>query len=258
VAGLLSAWRAWSEARTLKRRPIPDDLWRLSVARYPFVARLPAPDLDRLRKLATLFLASKEFSGGGGLEVTDEMAVAVATQACLPILELGIDCYDAFVGIVMHRSEVVVEREVIDDDGVVHVEEQSLSGEAMAGGPMMLTWDDVADAGQSADYAYNVVIHEFAHVLDMRNGAADGVPPLPSRQAHDRWATLMQDEYDEFCERVEDGSDTVLDPYGAEAIDEFFAVAVEAFFVASADMKIEHPALYAMFADYFRQDPANR
>ena len=257
MLGFLKSLRAWSDARTLRRRPIPDSLWALTVARYPFIARLGPDQLDKLRQQATLFLASKEFSGAGGLEITDDIAVAIAAQACIPILELGVDAYDSFVGIVVHPGEVMVERELMDEDGIVHVEEQTLSGEVMQGGPMMLAWADVDDAAESADWAYNVVIHEFAHVLDMRNGEPDGVPPLPTRALRDRWVTLINDEYDEFCERVEDGFDTVLDPYGATAIDEFFAVGVEAFFVASRAMKTEHPDLYALFAEYFRQDPAS-
>ncbi|CAN5402803.1 zinc-dependent peptidase [soil metagenome] len=256
MAGLMQSLRAWSNSRTLKRRPIPDQLWELTVIRYPFISRRSTEDLARLRELATLFLANKEFSGAHGLEVTDEMAVAIAAQACLAILHFDIDHYDSFVGIVLHRSEVVVEREVMDEDGVVHVEEQTLSGEVMEGGPMMLTWDDVVDAGVSADWAYNVVIHEFAHVLDLRDGVADGIPALPTREARNDWSALIESEYQAFCEAVDQGWDTVLDPYGAEATDEFFAVAVEAFFVASAAMKREHPRLHALFVDYFRQDPS--
>jgi Mlc titration factor MtfA (ptsG expression regulator) len=258
MAGLFKSLRAWSDARTLKRRPIPDELWAMTVARYPFISCLDAAPLERLRQHATLFLAGKEFSGAGGLEVTDAMAVAVAAQACLPVLELGIEAYDSFVGIVMHPSEVVVEREFMDEDGIVHVEEQTLSGEVMQGGPMMLAWEDVDVAGESADWGYNVVIHEFAHVLDMRNGRADGIPALPDRATHDRWEAVMTEAYEEFCERVEDGFDTVIDPYGATAVDEFFAVSAEAFFVAPGAMKIEQPQVYALLAEYFKQDPAKR
>jgi Mlc titration factor MtfA (ptsG expression regulator) len=258
IGRLLRAWRERTDARILERRAIPDPLWALTVARYPFISRRGEADIVRLRELSTLFLADKEFSGAGGLEVTDEMAVAVAAQACLPILNLGLDHYSSFVGIVMHRSEVVVRRESMDDDGIVHEEEQLLSGEVMEGGPMMLTWDDVEDAGTSAEWAYNVVIHEFAHVLDLRDGAADGVPALPTAAARRAWSELMAQEYETFCERVDDGVDTLLDPYGAEAIDEFFAVAAEAFFVAAEPMQQEHPALYGLFADYFKQDPASR
>ena len=129
-------------------------------------------------------------------------------------------------------------------------------GEAMEGGPVMLSWRDVSEAGESADWGYNVVVHEFAHVLDMGDGLADGIPPLSGPGERQRWQMVLSDEFDGFCARVDADEDTALDPYGAESPEEFFAVASEAFFVAPQDMRAEHPALYALLAGYYRQDPA--
>ena len=249
-------WRRRRAARTLLHRPIPDALWSLTLARYPFIARRSEADRQGLRELATLFLADKEFAGMQGLEVDDGMAVAIAAQACLPILRLGLAQYDAFKGIVVHPDIVVARREVMDEDGIVHYYDEELAGEAMEGGPVMLTWRDVADAGDSAEWGYNVVVHEFAHVLDMRDGAADGVPLLADRAARERWLAVLVPEWDEFSVRVAVGEDTLIDPYGADAIDEFFAVASELFFVDAATMRGEHPALYELLAGYYRQDPA--
>jgi MtfA peptidase len=103
---------------------------------------------------------------------------------------------------------------------------------------------------------YNVVIHEFAHVLDMRDGAADGVPPLRDRAARDHWVGVLSTEYDDFCERVDAGEDTLLDPYAAEAPEEFFAVACEAFFVVPREFLAEHPRMYGLLRGFFLQDPA--
>jgi len=203
-----------------------------------------------------LFLADKEFAGMQGLEVDDGMAVAIASQACLPILRLGLSHYDGFKGIVVHPDVVVARREVMDEDGVVHHYDEELSGEAMEGGPVMLSWRDVADAGDSAAWGYNVVIHEFAHVLDMRDGAADGVPLLPDRAARERWLAVLQPQWQAFRACVDAGEETLIDPYGAEAIDEFFAVASELFFVDGAAMRAEHPLLYDLLSGYYRQDPA--
>ncbi len=248
--------KRWRTARTLERRAIPDPLWRLTLARFPFLAWRSEEDVAQLRELSTLFLAAKEFTGAHGLEVDDAMAVAIAAQACLPVLKLGLDHYDGFVGIVVHADAVVAQREVMDDAGVVHHYEEELSGEAMQGGPVMLSWVDVDDAAASADVGYNVVIHEFVHVLDMRNGGADGMPALPDRAARDEWMQVMGDEYGAFCEHVDAGEDTLLDPYGAEAEEEFFAVASEAFFVAPRDFSAQHPRLYQLLRSYFQQDPA--
>lgn len=251
-------WRAlqgWREKRLAQRHAIPDELWALTLARYPFLARRSASDLSRLRQLSSLFLARKEFHGVG-LPVTDEMAVAIAAQACLPVLQLGLAGYDGFVGIVVQPDEVVALRSETDDDGVVHEFEEPLTGEAMVGGPVMLAWADVAAAGESADEGYNVVIHEFAHVLDMQDGLADGVPPLGSMAERAHWQTQLDAELVQLNDRLDRGELTALDPYGAEGPEELFAVAAEAFFVAPLMLRAEHPALYSMLAGYFRQDPA--
>ena len=252
----LTRLAAWRERRALARRAIPDGLWDLTLARLPFLARLDEADRAELRRLCSLFLDRKQFHAVGGLELTDDMALMIAAQACLPVLRLGLDYYAGFVGIVVHPDEVVAQRSVMDDDGIVHEYEENLTGEAMSGGPLMLAWADVEDAAESAELAYNVVIHEFAHVIDMVSGMADGVPPLPDAAARERWIETIDDAYDKFCERVDSGADTVVDPYGAEAVEEFFAVAVEAFFVAPAPFRRESPAMYALLAGYFRQDPA--
>jgi len=209
-----------------------------------------------LRRLSSLFLDRKEFSGAHGLVVTDDIAVAIAAQACLPVLRMGLDPYRGFVGVVVHPDEVVARREMTDDDGVVHAWDEVLSGEAMEGGPVMLSWHDVRSAGRSAAAGYNVVIHEFAHVLDLADGVADGMPVLPPEIPRAEWAGLLEREHAAFVQRVEAGAATALDPYGAESVDEFFAVASEAFFVAPRAMKEEHPALYGVFVRFYRQDPA--
>ena len=246
-------WRRWRRARTLERRAIPDELWQPTLARYPFLARRPAAKVAALREMATLFLGRKEFSGAGGLTVTDAMAVAIAAQACLPALELGLSWFDGFVGIVVHPDAVVARREHEDDDGVVHAWDEELSGEAMHGGPVMLAWRDVDEAGESAAEGYNVVIHEFAHVIDMRGRltAADADPA----SERGRWRRDLVAEYERFVRRVDRDEDTFLDPYGAEALEEFFAVSAEAFFVAADSLEREQPRLYRLLAEFFRQDP---
>lgn len=258
IARWWSRWRGTREERALQRRAIPDRLWRLTISRYPFLARLGDADRTELRRLSALFLDRKEFAGAQGFVVTDEVAVAVAAQACLPVLRLGLELYDSFVGIVIHPDEVVARREVMDADGVVHAYDEHLTGEAMDGGPMMLSWRHVAASGKTAEEGYNVVIHEFVHVIDMLDGAANGIPPIDERGARERWASLIATEYDAFCRRIDSDDATLLDPYGAEAVEEFFAVAAEAFFVVPVAMRAEHPALYAAFAGWFCQDPAAR
>jgi hypothetical protein len=257
MKALLRRWQARREARVLARRAIPDALWQLTLAHLPFLAQRSDADLAELRRLATLFLDQKEFTGMDGLVVDDAMAVCIAAQAVLPVLRFGLAPYGGFVGIVVHPDEVVARREVTDDHGVVHAYDEVLAGEAMDGGPVMLSWRDVADAGETAASGYNVVIHEFAHVLDMGDGAADGVPPLPSAQARRDWLAVLMPAYDRLGEQVVCGYDTLLDPYGAQGPEEFFAVASETFFVNPNELRAEHPDLYGLLARYFQQDPAS-
>ena len=249
---LLRGWSERRDARAVQRHAIPDPIWQLTLLRYPFLARRTAADVAELRRLSSLFLASKEFHGVGGFEVSDEVAVAVAAQACLPVLRLGLGWYDGFVGIVMHADEVVAQREVTDDDGIVHQYEETLAGEAMEGGPLMLAWAAMDTTEFEPDSVFNVVIHEFAHVIDMRDGLADGVPPLASGAMREQWIAVIDVEWARFCERVDAGEATLIDPYGAESIEEFFAVAVEAFFVAPEDLALEQPALSRLLADFFQ------
>lgn len=244
------------EARALARRPIPDGLWKRTLTRYPFLKRRSADDRAALRRLVSLFLDRKEFSSTGGVRLTDDVVVAIAAQACLPVLHLGLERYDGFVGIVVHADQVVARREQADDDGIVHEYDEVLAGEAMEGGPVMLSWRDVRGAGRTAADGYNVAIHEFAHVLDMADGVADGMPPLPADIARDEWLAVLGDEFAGFVARIEAAEDTALDPYAAQSPEEFFAVASEAFFVAPALLLAEHAALYALLRRYYRQDPA--
>lgn len=266
---LFDRWKAWKEQRALARRAIDDALWATTLQSHPFLAQRSEADLQALRRLSSLFLDRKEFTGVDGFVVTDKVAVAVAAQACLPILHLGLEMYDDFVGIVMHASEVRARRSVQDEAGLVHEYDEVLSGEAVEGGPVMLSWADVSgawrdhedadtateDRGDQPAWAYNVVIHEFAHVLDLRDGEADGVPLLPTAEQRRRWLVVMQEHYDHFRERVVCGHDTLLDPYGAQSIDEFFAVASEAFFVTPVAFRDEHASLHRIFVNYYRQDP---
>jgi hypothetical protein len=237
-------------------RAIPDALWQGTLARYPFLAQRDPADVQRLRDLAARFLAQKEFHGARGFVITDEVALAIAAQAVLPVLHLGLKWYDDFVGIVVHADEVVAKRTSVDETGVVHDWEEVISGEAMDRGPVMLSWKDVAGARESAHEGYNVVIHEFVHKIDMRDGAPDGCPPMPTKAARRAWLTVMQREYEAFREKAIiaerfGGEPTWLDPYGATGIDEFFAVASEAYFVAPARFREEHAALALLFDGFF-------
>ncbi|MCZ2291653.1 MAG: zinc-dependent peptidase [Burkholderiales bacterium] len=245
-------WRSRSEAAALRRRPIPDDLWKRTLVRYPFLRTAADPQGLALRRMTSLFLDRKEFTAVPPLRLTNDVVVAVAAQACLPVLQLGLHHYDGFVGIVLQPDQVVAHRQHLDEDGVLHEYDEVLSGEAVQGGPVMLSWRDVRGSGRSAAEGYNVVIHEFAHVLDMEDGLADGVPLLPPDIPRALWLQTLGAEYEAFAARVDAGEDTALDPYGAHAPEEFFAVASEALFVAPERLQAEHPAFHRLLARFYR------
>ena len=248
--------------------PIPEPAWRATLARYPFLADRPGTDLERLRRLAAEFLRDKEFHGAHGFVITDEVALAVAAQAVLPVLHLpgGLRWYDDFVGIVIHPSEAVARRKTVDETGVVHEYDEILAGEAMDRGPVMLSWQDVLAGSVTQDAGYNVVIHEFAHKIDMKSGEADGCPPLPAgfagtstaRDARLAWFAVLQPAYEDFRERTIvaerfGGQAPWLDAYGATSPGEFFAVACEAYFVNRAKLASEFAGLVALFDEFFRR-----
>jgi MtfA peptidase len=247
--------RDWRRRRILKRSELPEDIWHWTLERVPLAADLPPGARERLRKIVTLFLHEKSIEGAGGLEVDDGMRLLIAAQACLPILALGLDHYDGWVSVIVYPDEFVPHHEYTDEYGVVHTTHVPLTGEAWPEGPMILSWPDVEDSLADPDDGMNVVIHECAHKLDMLNGAANGMPPLHRDMDMLGWTRDWSRAYEAFCGELERGEDTLLDPYGAEAPAEFFAVASEAFFEIPALLDEEYPALYEQLRTYYRQDP---
>lgn len=244
---------------------IPDAMWLDTLKHFPFLARRPEDEQRALRDMAEEFLARKQFTGARGLIMDDDIAIAIAAQACLPVLHLGLKFYDDFKGIVVHPGPMLARREVTDDNGIVHRYAEELTGEAMENGPVTLSWADVAASGESADAGYNVVIHEFVHKIDMRDGVADGCPPLPSMRARSDWEEVLEPAYDAFCEKVAmaqrfGGPPTWLDPYAAESPAEFFAVACEGFFVNPDRFGQDFPKLTRLFGQFFKTEvvPASR
>ncbi|GAC1389274.1 MAG: zinc-dependent peptidase [Variovorax sp.] len=241
-------------------RPIPEALWKSVLESYPFLQQDTAPAAQRLQLLSARFLQDKQFHGAQGLVISDEIALAISAQAVLPVLHLGLRWYDDFVGIVVHPDQVVARRKAQDADGVVHEWSEVLAGEAMQDGPVMLSWTDVQAAGTLAAQGYNVVVHEFIHKLDMRDGAADGCPPLPARRRQ-AWLEILHAEYDRFREQVLiaqrfSGASPWLDAYGAENPGEFFAVAAEGYFVNRPRFAQDFPTLLVLFDGFFRRDAA--
>jgi len=247
----------WLRRRKAARIEVSAEAWTRVEAQLPFLNHLGTADRVRLRELALQFLAEKQMSGARGLSLQPEMQLCIAVQACLPILELGLDWYRGWVGIVVYPGDFVIPRQEMDESGIVHEFDDAVLGEAWLGGPVLLSWFE-----HSRDAAgINVVIHEFAHKLDMLNGDADGLPPLHAGMSKAAWGNAFGRAYADFGKRVADselsGEELALDPYAAEAPAEFFAVMSEAFFETPALLMTEYPDVYEQLRAFYRQDPAS-
>ena len=249
MAGLLSALFGREPPR------LDETAWQEALD-LPVFAGLDEAGRTRLRERALRILADKTFTGAGGAEVDDYMRTAIAAFAALPVLELGHEAYGGWQEIVVYPGEFIHDGHETDEAGVVHHIRHVRSGEAMDGGPLVLSWDDVAASGGGE--GYNVVIHEFAHKLDMRNGSVDGLPPLHSGMRVEDWSAAFTAAYDDFCRRVDAGEATEIDPYAAESPAEFFAVLTEYFFEWPRALSNLYPAVYAQMRQYYRQDPLQR
>jgi Mlc titration factor MtfA (ptsG expression regulator) len=263
----------WFRSRAKPRlRPIDPALWRRATSSWLFMRGVTPEESEKLRGVSERFLHAKRFAGTHDLEVTEEMRVAIAAQACILVLELGEEWYEGWSDIIVYPAQFAPEREFVDEAGVVHVTQEAMAGEAWLGGPVILSYEDVAMAAdEGARVAgYNVVIHEFAHKLDMRSGDPNGFPPLHRGMNAASWKKAFSEGYGDFCARVEAAEalplrraraalDALpLDPYAAENAGEFFAVVSEAFFETPELLAPAYPAVYEELRLFYRQDPLAR
>ena len=238
----------------LRGRPFPEDWSRRLHDMVPLVRRLPREDLRELRGWIHILLAEKRFEGVGGIEPTDEMRLVIAAQASLLLLHREGDVFARLRSIVIYPTEYHVVEEVETEDGLVETVDETRAGESWSSGALVLGWDEVV-ADLNEDSLQNVVLHEFAHQLDAESGSLNGAPRLGNRAFSERWATVLGEAYQRLGEASVRQADAVLDSYGAEDPAEFFAVAVEAFFLDPVALRTFEPELYEVLAFYFRQDP---
>jgi Mlc titration factor MtfA (ptsG expression regulator) len=246
----------WRRERILKRSTLDERVWRAVLDRYPFTRALSGEERARLRDHVVLFLHEKSVVGAGGLEVRDEMRVCIAAQACMLIMNLDLDYYRGWVEVIVYPDEFVAEYDYVDEDGIAHHVQAPMTGESWLEGPVILSWADAELRG--GDPGYNVVIHEFAHKIDMLNGDANGFPPLHPGMIRETWSHAFGTAYEHFRGRVARGEPSAIDPYAAEHPAEFFAVLSEAFFETPAAVLAEYAEVYHQLAAFYRQDPAAR
>ena len=236
--------------------PIPT-VWPELVARQvPLVARLSAADRERIYRLMQLFLQEVPIDGCAGLEVTEEIRVTIAAQACLLLLKMPYPRYTRVRRVLVYPSSFVPKTVELHATGQIVSPDVALDGQAWESGIIVLGWDAVQRDTLIATDGDNVVLHEFAHMLDAEGGSLDGVPVLDSASAYRAWAALLSAQFAEHVARAERGELTALNPYGAESPAEFFAVATEAFFEKPVELREDQPRLYALLVDFFKLDPA--
>jgi Mlc titration factor MtfA (ptsG expression regulator) len=255
---LVFAWFAEHRRAAMREKPFPE-AWLTyldkNVGHYPYLSESEQAILrDDLR----ILIAEKTWEGGGGLELTEEMQVTIAAEASLLLLGLDHEYYPNVESIVVYPTDYTAPAKTRDPSGVVDEYGSTRLGEAWDNGPVLISWSDARSDSRNPTDGHNVVLHEFAHKLDMRDGAADGVPKLENDAQYDTWAEVMSAEYQELVEQTENGHKSLLDSYGATNPAEFFAVATECFFEKSLLMEEHHPRLYTVLRDFYHQDPASR
>ena len=220
---------------------------------------LSPEEQERLFGLIQVFLREKTFQGCAGLQVTDEMKVTIAAQACLLLLNLGGECYPNVAIVLVYPSTFVPKAvDPLRARGQVVQPPVPELGESWQDGTVVLAWDSVLSGARDITDGRNVTLHEFAHQLDQEDGESGGVPILDSPSALRTWGRVFGARFDELRKLVANGQPTVLDGYGATSRAEFFAVATEAFFEQPLQLHREHPDLYEQLKSYYHQDPVAR
>ncbi len=255
---LLDRFLRWRKQRLLRRALIPAALWETVIEDSLTRFHLDQHELHQLRELASLFLVRKTINGAGGLDVDEYMRAVIASQACLLILKLDLDYYDGWVEIIVYPDSFVVTRETRDEIGLVHKKRSVLGGEAWGRGPLILSWKGAQPETHLHGQGSNVILHEFAHKLDMLDGSADGTPPLHPDMELRAWIDTFTDTYNHLRKRLEKRQRTDIDPYAAENPAEFFAVVSEEFFEVPDRLHHYHADVYQQLRLFYRQDPLQR
>jgi Mlc titration factor MtfA (ptsG expression regulator) len=240
----------------VRSTPFPAEWSAIIGQNVPFYARLTDADRGELQGDIQIFLAEKVFEGCNGLELTDEIRVTIAAHACRLLLHRDAAVFPRLFTVLVYPTAYVAKAVEPLGGGAVLEGEQVRLGEAWKDGVAVVSWDDLRATFQGRNPGRNLVLHEFAHILDMEDGASDGTPPLPDRRGYAAWIAVMEEEFERLQRDSQLGRYSVLDPYGATNPAEFFAVATEAFFEKSTVLAKRHPQLYEQMRGFYRQDPA--
>jgi len=244
-----------------RKRPFPPEWEACLHANMPHYCLLDDSERAELHAMMQVFLEEKLWEGCGGLDLTDEIRVTIAAQACLLQLGLPHDYYRNVESILVYPSTVVPPEHqpgVFERVGAPVEPSIPILGQAFIQGPVILVWDAVLHGARHPELGHNVVYHEFAHKLDMLDGTADGTPPIADGDQFKEWVAVCSREFLRLRSLAEKGHTTFLDSYGTQDEAEFFAVATEEFFDRPLALRGHAPDLYHVLREYYRQDPAER
>jgi Mlc titration factor MtfA (ptsG expression regulator) len=220
-----------------------------NVAHFPL---LDETEQIRLRADLWVLVTEKNWEGCRGLQITDEMQVTIAAQACLLLLHLEHDYFSRVSSILVYPSVFVVPLGMwMDEFDLTH----AASGQAVYRGPVILAWDAALAEGRDPSTGKNLVIHEFAHQLDFLDGVLNGTPDLADPSHAERWGEVMLAEYTRLQRHLRRGRQTFLGDYASKDEGEFFAVASERFYTRPERLRHLHPGLYEVLVEYYGVDP---
>ncbi|MFD2166104.1 zinc-dependent peptidase [Thalassotalea euphylliae] len=247
-------WREY-QRRRIKKQPFKKEWRQILQRRFPYFRQMPSDLQLQLKEHIQVFLAEKQFIGCNGVNITDEIRVTVAAQACLLLLNRKTDYYPKLTSILVYPSAFIKSQQSSDAAGVHFVQKTTLAGESWDFGKVVLSWQDTVDGADIPNDGKNVVIHEFAHQLDQENGPANGAPILGKDHSYQCWSSVFSEQYEQLKHKVHLGLPSLFDYYGATNPAEFFAVASEVFFEQSQQLNDMHPKLYKQLTQYYHVDP---
>ncbi|MDH3729097.1 MAG: zinc-dependent peptidase [Myxococcales bacterium] len=242
--------------RELMQKRLSPEWLEMVRGNVPYFAKLTPEDQSELQGLMQVFLDEKRFEGCGGLQITDEIRVTIAAQACVLLLHRETDFYPKLRSILVYPHTYVAKGLHADDEHIMTEGPEARLGESWGHGSIVLSWNDVRRGAFDIRDGQNVVFHEFAHQLDEESSAGPGAPTLPNRSMYLAWAQVLGDEYEALLDALDHHRRTLIDPYGATNPAEFFAVVSELFFEKPHELKECHPELYDQLSSFYQQDPA--
>lgn len=252
-------WFRQTRRHRILEQPFPEEWLPILERNVYHYSRLTADEQAKLRDDLRIIVAEKYWEGCNGFTVSDEVKVTIAAEASLLLLGFKDQYFDMVQSVLVYRDAYRAHSQRVAQGGVILEGDSDREGEAWYRGPVVLSWADALAGARHGHHGSNLVLHEFAHQLDMQNGrTADGTPPLESVEQYRRWQEVFTSEYERLIRDCERGRPTVIDYYGTTNAAEFFAVTTESFFERPTRLAQHHPDLYEIFRDYYHQDPAKR